>query len=354
MFRPDEVLDYLFTRVGWKQPTESGYTVLTGDNLISLSGRYFEDFHSAVSIRNIKDTMQDSAMSNNDFNSALVQIQKSSIIRVLQGVFNRDQIIEQVQTIGREYNQVKRLITSSSKFVGYKIEMAEDTSYSVVLNSVSLTFDSAVTFKLYCFHVAKGQIWEKEVTTIANAETIVNVTDLVLSISRNTYKQGEFIFGYFQADLGSAKAVNYDTCEFNEALIFCAEGCEAITTSATTIQTTDVVETNLNYGLNLEMSSVRDFTAVICRNPSLFDEAVGLQVACDTIEQIIMSTRSNATERMTKEFAQQLYNDLNLEYSNTQNMSQAYSVGLKNRLKRELTKLNKNFFPGDSIQIITA
>jgi hypothetical protein len=349
MYRSSEVISGLFTRVGWQQPTQSGYDILTGDNLVSLSGRFFGDFHSLLTIKNIKETIEDKDISSVNFNAWLIQKQKACINRVLQGVFNRDQIIEQLQLFSREYNQTKRLLTNESKFVGYKIELADNSSYSVVLNSVSLTFDSVSTFNLYCFHTAKGKIWEKSVTTVAGVETIVNITDLVLSISNNTYKQGEFIFGYFQDDLGSSKAINFDSCEYNEACIFSAEGCEAIAIGSTDIQTIDTVETNLNYGINLELTSVRDFTAVIVRNPSQFDEAVGLQMACDLIEQIIFSSRSNATERIQKEQVQAAYTDLNQDMPVD---GAPYSAGLKNRLKRELQRLNKNYFPKEPIKIV--
>lgn len=349
MYRSSEVISGLFTRVGWQQPTQTEYAILTGDNLVSLSGRYFGDFHSLLTVKNVKETIEDKDISNANFNNWLIQKQKACINRVLQGVFNRDQIIEQLQLFSREYNDNKTLLQNAGKFVGYKIELADDSSYSVVLNSVSLLFDSVATFKLYCFHAGKGKIWEKEVTTVAGYETIVNVTDLILSISSSTYKQGEFIFGYFQDDLGSAKAINFDNCEFNEALIFCAEPCEAIATSSTTIQTTQTVETNYNYGLNLEMSSFRDFTAVIVRNPSQFDEAIGLQMACDLIEQIIFSSRSNATERIQKEQVQAAFTDLNQDMPVD---GAPYSAGLKNRLKRELQRLNKNYFPKETIKIV--
>lgn len=349
MYRSSEVILGLFTRVGWQQPTQTEYAILTGDNLVSLSGRYFGDFHSLLTIKNIKETIEDKDISSANFNAWLIQKQKSSINRVLQGVFNQDQIIEQLQLFSREFNVVKTAIVNKSKFVGHKIELANDSSYSVVLNSMSLTFDSVATFNIYCIHVSKGVIWTKSVTTVAGVETIVNVTDLVLSISNSTYKQGEFIIGYFQDDLGSAKALNYDNCEYSEASIFSAEGCEADILSPTTIDTTKVFETYLNYGINLEFTSVRDFTSAIVRNPSQFDEAVGLQMAVDLIEQIIFSTRSNATERLQKDQSQAVYTDLNQDMPVD---GAPYSAGLKNRLKRELQRLHKNYFPKEPIKIV--
>ena len=349
MFRPDLVISSLFTRVGWQQPTQGEYAVLTGDNLVSLSGRYFSDFHKAVTVKNIKETCEDPDISDTDFNTFLERLQKSAITRVLQGIFNQDVIIEQLQLFSRDYERQLRTIESEDKFVYQRIKVANDSSYAVRINSLSLLFDGVATFKMYCFHTAKGKIWEKEVTTVANQEVVVNITDLILSISEVTYKGGEFLIGYFQPDLGSVKAINYWSAQRKSSSIFGHCGGNAEITGAASYDSQTVVETNQDYGINIELTSIRDFTQVICRNASAFDEAVGLQVACDVVELIINSGRSNQTERIQKEQLQVLYTDLNQDMPVD---GAPYSAGLKNRLKRELQRLNKNFFPKDQITTV--
>jgi ACT domain-containing protein len=70
-------------------------------------------------------------------------------------------------------------------------------------------------------------------------------------------------------------------------------------------------------------------------------------MAVNLIEQIISSTRSNATERIGKDQLASLYNDLNIDMPTDQ---RPYSAGLKNRLKREIQRLNRTFFKkGDVI-----
>jgi len=335
--------------VGWQQPTTSGYDVLTGNNLVSLSGMYFTDYHKAVTIKNIKETIEDANISDVDFNAHLERLQKAAINRVLNGVFNRDQIIENLQLYTRRDLKDSTLVTNENKFVGIHLNLANDSSFALRLNSMSLLFNEAKTFNMYCFHSAKGLIWTKSVTVVANQETIVNVSDLIMSITELTYKAGEFLIGYMQDDLDTCKAIEYDPIELNKAMMFGHRGFEAVATSNVTYDVETLVHNYQNYGINLELTSVRDFTQVICRNAQSFDEAVGLQVAIDVIESIINSTRSNATERLTKDFLAQLYNDLSLD---TQTDNMPYSAGLKNRLKRELNRLNKTFFPTDKVTII--
>lgn len=354
MFRSTLAIDALFTRVGWQQPTQSEYAILTGNNLVSLSGLYFTDYHKAVTIKNIKETQEDEDISDLDFNSYLERLQKGAINRCLNAVFSKEEIIDETQLYTRENLRYSKLIENESKFVGIHLDVVESPEYSVSINTASLLFDGVKTFNLYCFHSAKGQIWSKSVTTLAGVETVVNITDLILSISELTYKAGEFLFGYFQDDLGSVKAINYnqEEPEFNKGRLFCAEGFESVAVGVGYDNET-LVETNLNYGINLEISSHRDYTYLIKRNAPMFDEVVGLQLAVDVIETIINSTRSNATERITKDQVTMLYNDVNLGQDGVQNNDiMPHSGGLKARLQRELKKLKENFHPKATIRIV--
>lgn len=346
MFRTDIVKSALLTRVGWKQPTTSGYDILTGDNLISLSGMYFSDYHSALTIKNIKETQEDENISDTDFNTFLLDAQKSAIVRVLNGVFNKDAIIYQAQLYSRGYAKNFEVRTPEDKFVGFRFCLVDDYGYAVRINSLSLFFNEAKTFNIYCYHSAKGRIWTKSVTVVANEETVVNVTDLILTISESTYKQGEFYIGYFENDLGTCRAIEYGTPDYESTHIVHYTGIE-INRDGLGFDNETITYTFDNYGLNIELTEMNDYTSVICRNADKFDEAVGLQMAVNMIEGIISSTRSNATERIGKDQLASLYNDLNIDMPTDQ---RPYSAGLKNRLKREIQRLNRTFFKkGDVI-----
>lgn len=348
MFRSTLAIDSLFTRVGWQQPTSSEYAILTGNNLVSLSGNYFTDYHKAVTVKNIKETQEDESISDADFNSMLERMQKGAINRVLNGIFNKDIVIEDTQLYIRENLRYTKEVENTGLFVGIHLDVAPNPSYAVSINNLSLLFNGVSTFNMYCYHSAKGKIWTKSVTTLDGVETVVNVDDLILSISEATYKGGEFYLGYFQDDLGSVKAIDYTDADMVKGIVFCAEGFNADKTGVETYDVQTLVETNLNYGINLELSSHRDFTGIIKRNSSAFDEAIGLQMAIDCLEIIVNSTRSNATERMTKEQVIQIYNDINLK-DGVENMP--YTGGLRQRLHREVSRLSQNFLPKPTIQI---
>lgn len=344
MFKSDSVILSLFTRVGWRQPTQVDYAILTGDNLVSKSGLYFGDYHKAITVKNIKNTVEDEAISNVDFNTHLINLQKAAINRVLQGIFNKNVVIEQLRLFSRDDEDNFVTLPNESKFVGLRIKPPQDSSYSLIINSLSLYFTENKTFDIYCYHTVKGELWKKSVTVVANQETIITLNE-ILSVSSSTYKDGEFMIGYYQSDLGTCQAI-----DSNEALdgvlnavLFDIEGFEANVSGGKYVKENISYNSN-DYGINAEITGQRDFTNLICSNAQMFDEAVGLQMAVDVIEQIIFSTRSNSTERISKEQLGQLYNDLNLDMPNDE---MPYSAGLKNRLKRELQKISKNIFPKD-------
>ena len=99
----------------------------------------------------------------------------------------------------------------------------------------------------------------------------------------------------------------------------------------------------LREGANIEQSAAHDIIDNTAKTkPELFDEAIGLQMACSVIELMQHSARSNYTERIGKESSALLFRELNGAYTDN---GVPVSTGLKNRLSRELTRLKKILFP---------
>lgn len=334
MYNTTEALKALFGRVGWFPQRTDPEMTLNATNAKSNSGRYFQNFHSIVTLQNILSTVEDKDMNEAEFNAYLERLQSSAILTGLSGVFRADDVIEQVVLFDRKDRNSLTPI-NGKKLVGYRIKVAKDTSYSVYLKAVSMMFDADTTVTLECIHSLAGPLWNKEVNTKANQEVVVNIEDLALYYSTDKYKGGYFFIGYDQNKV-SAKALDYTCPSWAKTLIFGYDSFEA------TVDLENVQLTNKTYGLNLELSSYRDFTEIIKRNSTIFDSLIGLQVAAATVEQIISSTRSNKDERITKEQSMQLYNDLNLAHPS---QDIPYTTGLKNKIRSEVDRLRKNFLP---------
>lgn len=341
-FDADVVWNALKGRIGWRQPTAT-FLALSNDNKASASGRYFDSFHALCNVINVKSTIADASITDNGFNDLLQSMYKDVVFRCLNGVFNQPELIEEVLLFQRE-GRPETTIDNENKFVGYEIEIPNKTTISAHITSIVLFFNAVKTFNIYLFKQGvKAPIFTKEVTTVANSETIINV-DLVLQYLSSEGHGNTFYLGYFQSDLGNdCKAIDVQTI-WNKTLCFSAEPFSSDKVSSTDFKRTEYSETTLTYGMNLVIGSFKDHTQSIARKPFLFDEVIGLQMTAQVIEGIMHSTRSNGTERILKDSVDKLM--VYLDLKGTVPISDAPSTtGIAKQIERELVRLKKTFFP---------
>ena len=331
MFNAEEVRTALFGRIGWTKDGSS-QVELSEENKKSRSSRYFQDFHRAVVLDNIESNMPTGI----EINNFLTDLQNSAILNSLSAVFNEDILIEQTFILNRKSE--RQIPVANAKKVGYKITLADNHSHCAVIKNVSLLFGDSGTIRLTLQHSNAGVLFEKDVEVEANKETIVDF-EQTLFYNSPKYKGGYFLLWY-ESEL---KPIEFLYPDFNKTLLFRAEPFEATDFN-------NLSYTSKSYGLNMEVCVYRDFTEIIKQNQSMFDNVVGLQMSANVIEMIINSTRSNKTERMTKEALQTLYNDLNIAFSSPEF---PYSTGIRNQIAREIKRLKNNLFPKSKSQTIT-
>jgi len=338
-FEVQSVLSSLKKRLGWRQPTLAGSPVLNTDNKQSISGRYFQSFHSLVTIAKLKDVCEDKDITDADFNIYIANIQEDAILRCLNEVFREPELIEQ-KLLYTRFGTMDQVVENSGLFTGYIINVANDFGISTQINSATFYFDQDCTFNLYLFmDGVKEPLQTIPVSVVAFQRTEIDFDSLILN-----YKVGrKYYFGYFQSELGTARAIReqvdtWATTRCFEAYVFQAPAIESNTDFDHNYRQYGF----LPYGLNLEMISFKDHTQKILRKASLFDEAVGLTVAAMVIEEIVMTTRSSKDERQIQEQAGRLYTDLNQAYATEQ---LPIMPGLKSRLASELKRLRTTFFP---------
>lgn len=95
-------------------------------------------------------------------------------------------------------------------------------------------------------------------------------------------------------------------------------------------------------GILRESGTLQNLDTLVEDNKTIFDEAIGLQVAISVIEMMYSSTRSNFRERVTKELSSLLFQELNGAHADN---GVAVSTGLKNMIQREIITLVKRLFP---------
>ncbi|MDF2189288.1 hypothetical protein [Paraflavitalea sp. CAU 1676] len=344
-FDKARVIPALFGRVGWSQSLVAGAPVVNPTNQESKSGRYFQEFHNIVTVANVRQTMEEIGANDANLNQHLTNLQRSCVLRCLNAVFQKPEYLQELLLFNR-IGQNDTPVTNTGQFVGYEINLAPANNISVQVEAATLLFDQDVTFNLYLFKDGKkSPIRVVEVAAVAYEATVVNFADLVLSYYGATTKGGRFYLGYFQDDLGPAKAIREQVCRAGQPLCYSAEPVymkkNAGEYDFNRDQRSYTVEP---YGINLEMSVFRDFTNVIVKKAHLFDEVIGLTNAYIVIEQILYAVRSNATERILKDQLDRF--GLQLELLGAVPIQDSPRIkGLAQKIEAEFKRMRDSFFP---------
>lgn len=340
-FDIDLVLPCLQQRLGWMQPTLSGSPVINSTNLLSKSGRYFNDgsFHELLTVNNVKENQEDPQINDAGINALLITKQNSAIIRSLNQIFREQELLDQALMYTRSgMNDMP--VVNTNLWVGWLINVANDPSISAQITFGTFYFDSNCTFNMYLFQDGiRTPIQTISVTVVAWQRTEVDFTNLVLSPKVGV----RYYFVYNQAELGGAKAIREQVETVASTKCFEAYNFQASpTTDGSFFNHDQRSYPALPAGVNLEIISFRDHTQRILRKANLFDEVQGLQMAAMVIEMVNMSTRTNQTQRQSEQQSAQLDRELNQAFPTAE---VPVNSGLKSRINSEFKRLKDTFFP---------
>lgn len=352
-FDLDKVTNALFGRIGWM--AQSGSPVLAVPNIASKSGRYFNDgsFHTLVSLNTVKSIMEQANASDADFNSYIAATQKAIILRCLNGIFSDQEYISQSLLYNRQgFSNNDQSIPNTGKFVGIQIKLPGVINLTTQIDSIALYFDSVATFDIYVFNdTMQAPVFIIPVTTEANTQTVVDLQNCILNYVSAGNHGGVFYIGYFQDDLGSARAIWETNVEFLAASPYRALPITAIKTGAMSFNTKYISYQIITAGINPHISVFRDHTWQIVNKPSLFDNVIGLQMAAQVVEMLLFSQRQNATERGLKSDVEKM--QASLELTGAAPISDGpRTTGLRKQIQQELTRLQKSFYPKPKSAIV--
>lgn len=362
-FQLAPVLNALTGRLGWLLPTQSGVLAISGANTTSNSGRYFNDgsFHAIVDPYIIQQVQPDTQITTTNFNALLLRLQQSAILRALNGVFNKREILERkllFERFGRQdYPDVPQQVPT---FVGVRLTPPRDFDRTMQVDSITLYFNGNASFNFYLFHDTQpgSPIATIPVTAVGGKQMVINLNQFTLNYSQSN-KSGYYYLGYFQKDLPTGvMGMNEIIEKFNDMFEFGAVPIELpqLPTgpgiSLENVNVNQVAFTIKTHGFNLKLSAFRDHTQNILMSPYLFDELIGLEVAAMTIEMIATSYSSNLTERITKDLIASIWKDLNADESKGMGDFQPRVAGLKKMITREITRIKNEFYPRPKIGTI--
>lgn len=343
----DAILPYL-RRHGWKNPTTDDYNIVNSANQQTSSGRYFNDnsFHAMSQIEYLYDCQPDSGQSSTEFNTYLEMLEDSNISSMLNYVFDTPQFVES----GLLYDKVEHTrletVANSGKFVAVRFKLSKYDYFMHLLN-VALLFDSDVTFTLYLYNEFRGKVAEWEVSPQANIQTIVDISEAIRYNDASS-KGGMWFLGYFQDDLGDAKALRYTAC-WNDTKTFGAQCISSTVTGAEAFDMQEYSYTHDTFGINVEYSVTQDITQLIRRNSYLFDNLQGLMMAAVIMEICLTTPRSNRNQRITDEVFNLMYRELN----NVVTSENPTEAGLKSKIRKEIKKVKNAFFNQPASQVVS-
>lgn len=340
MIRPDRIKSEMFGGVGWRQTTLTGYPTLNATNLESRSGLIFQDATSFITIQNIYDCQQDSSLIASDFNTYLENLQKAVILETCQKIESGESDFIQSVNLYPYEKIFKNTFEPSGKFVGFKVENTKNINVLSKINWIELAFDSIATFYVYLYNSNKPSNYIKrvEVTTAANESVVVNLEDWELADSE-TFKGGTFYWGYFENDLGGAKALkkDYELSDYQVSTRCNYVAPVTLEHSGATIDVETIIEKSDTYGLNFCIDSYNDYTELFTRNKSMFYQTIYYQMAEKIYHLINVSVRSNEIERLNKDDVDRMAFEL---YGN----AEAGIVGVMGKLTKIIESLKKTLF----------
>jgi len=344
MIRSDKIQTGLFGGVGFKQPTLAGYNIVDATNLASSTGLYFGDASELVTVKNIKDSQEDSAISNANFNLLLTSLQKSVILDVCNKVIaGQSDFISSLNLYPYEKSFTNTL-EPFGHFVGFEIE---PSSGNIVCNVswIELCFDSVKTFNVYLYNSNKPNtpIMTKEVVTVAGEAVVVQLDWIVADDV--THKGGKFYLGYFENDLDGAKAYkkDYEDSIFSVNTPYYFVEPVYLDHNGLVINTRSELSSVDTFGLNIGMDVYTDYTELIIRNKNLFFPAIQLQMHEKVLNLIKYSSRQNGEVRIAKE---------NIDFELFGN-SKLNIDGVVSKLNRAVDQLKKALFYVHRISRVT-
>lgn len=355
------VIPALTKRKGWTQPSATFPLTLAGDVITNDSGLPYNRDHAACSPITLWKAQEDSAINTANFNEYLLGLQAAVIMDALNGIFMMPQIIEKPRSIfSKNFRTAYKPIPNTGDFCGWQINVAEG-DYAVKIDAVALIMSGACAVTLYLYNdVVAAPLWTQVITVPAAAsQVVVNIDNLILHYSDDTHKTGTFFFGYYQDEIAAQNVTALDVYldSFNSYNMLGYQCFQAVSDYAAKTFVRSMYQTNYRtFGLNLEISSYRDFSNTIVRNASQFDRLLGMCMTAKCITEVMTSNRTSGGQLMNEQQMDMLFKTLEGSIQNPNTRTEfavniPYRTGLKNKIEREMWRMTQTFMPDEKVMV---
>jgi hypothetical protein len=307
MFNITQIQTALRGLVGYIQQSGDDLPELDELNLRSDSGLTFDGASGLINLRNIVSCINDQLVltDDDDFNAYITAFNDQSVSKLLHAVTGRMQLGGRKDLI-----DARPLYTEPPLF---DRDSVAPTGVSQV--GYWLTVPRGVVCEVELIDVEAKQTGELDVTAYnITTRKKVNSAPLSCDAVADTVETtvagwrlygGEYFIGVAAGDVATLQLQNRAS-EYYEPL----RAVYAV--PAYSLQDWPFGEKELReyasdtWGMNLHLTTYKDFTDKVKRARNMFARAVQLQVACDWLDIYATSHRSNMDERLTKQAAIEL------------------------------------------------
>jgi hypothetical protein len=294
----DKILSELVGIVGWRQSTTTGEVVVDASNRASSSGLYVQGAHPMITVKNIKATQEDKAITDVQMNTVLANLVKDGTSNVLNYVFPNNDIFANGLLYKYE-SDFSAPLTVLKGFVGFEITIANRKDIVSILNKIILQFNGVGSVKLLLFNSGQNlPITTKNIAVTADTN-ITSVLDWILGYI--TAPGGVYYLGYLNTDL-TIYAYDRVFSRSNLMTHFNSIIFKPIYVPDWNVETlfdiNDIVYRSENFGMNLDVTTALDYSNVILQNKDRFAKAIQLATAVNALSLMTSTARINPEERV--------------------------------------------------------
>lgn len=335
MFNVPKIQATLNGLVGLRQPANPLYAKLDAVNRASRSGRFITD-NALCKVEYIWDNYDYKDATDELFNTFLQEKQKAACNKVCDKVFNKPDFIDR-QVLYQHANNKQEVESLPSGFVGYEIEIALDKNWAYNISRVILEFEGAGDVDLLLWNSnKKAPLFSKTVTIASDIQE--EVLNWRLDNTNISYK-GKYYFGYTTDGL-TVSPYKRDYENANVTSIITGMDWKEIQVLGHTDKTvlfdlTQVDGSDINTGVNPDVTVFKDATDTIIQNEFLFAKAIEMQMTIDLLSEIIGSTRFNLSQRNSSDMLTKVV----IELEGTDPEDGIKKTGLKRQLMGEINHI---------------
>lgn len=347
-----KIITAFYGIVGLRQPYNPVYALLDDQNLESRSGLYVTD-NAFAKIEYLKDTQDYEAITAEQFNKYLKEMQQSSISNVVSRVFNQADYIDTNLLYQFSGSRIDTDILPFG-FVGYRIRVSNEKNVAFKINRVLLDFAGTGFIELALFSSGqRNPLFTKEIEITEDHQNIQ--LDWSVDNSGNTYK-GEYYLGYVTDGLTVFPYKrDYERSSYRSSFTYLEidKICIKDYTGITPFDIRNISFMNEDTGLNPDITVYEDFTDLVIQNQMLFARAIHLDFSISFIHKYAASLRSNRNERLSAEMLSRAV--MEIEGSGSDGIIKGLRPvlgGVIADLTAEMNKL-KQGYNGGPIQVIT-